>query len=542
VTDLKGPPEEHAEDRLAARQAPSGIRELTARELARWSWRQLTSMRTALILLLLLALAAVPGSLIPQTNQDSVKTTNWQAAHTTLTPIYNRLGLFDVYGAPWFAAIYILLMISLIGCIVPRLFVYWRGLRAQPPAAPRNLTRMPGATTYLTSESVEEVTKRAKAVLGRKRYRLRPATGSDAEPVETRVGEVSAERGYLREAGNLLFHISVIVVLVGFAVGSLFGYKGGVIVNVGDQYGFSNELTQYDDFDPGSLFRPSQLNWFNLRIHDFDVSWLKSGPRQGMAEGFKSDIQYQTSAGGPTKDYRLEVNHPLDIGGTEIFLIGHGYAPEVTVRDGKGNVVSSGPVVFLPEDQSFLSFGAIKPPSGSVALEGLFYPAEVTLPNGQPANVTGDIGDKSAAVLSLQAFTGDISKQAGSIYTLDTTGLKKVTAPGGKAFNLHVGQTVKLPDGLGSVTFDNVIHWNKLQISQTPFKHVALGGVVLALIGLLGSLFIRPRRVWVRARETADGTLVEVAVLDRSGNDEVGAVVSGLVAQLQGRTEEDEKA
>ncbi len=56
----------------------------------------------------------------------------------------------------------------------------------------------------------------------------------------------------------------------------------------------------------------------------------------------------------------------------------------------------------------------------------------------------------------------------------------------------------------------------------------------------MGSLFIRPRRVWVRARETADGTLVEVAVLDRSGNDEVDAVVSGLVAQLQGRTMEED--
>ena len=527
--DLKDP----AEDRLAARQAPSGIRELTARELARWSWRQLTSMRTALILLLLLALAAVPGSLIPQTNQDSVKTTNWQLAHTTLAPIYNRLGLFDVYGSAWFAAIYILLMISLIGCIVPRLFVYWRGLRAQPPAAPRNLTRMPAATSYTTSESVADVTARARTVLGRKRYRLRRN-----DPART--GEVAAERGYLREAGNLLFHISVIVVLVGFAVGSLFGYKGGVIVLVGDKYGFSNELTQYDDFDPGSLFRPSMLNQFSLHIHDFEVSWLKSGPRQGMAEGFKSDIRYETSANGPTKDYRLEVNHPLDIGGTEVFLIGHGYAPEITLRDAQGHIVSSGPVVFLPQDQSFLSFGVVKPPSSKVALQGLFYPAEVTLPNGQPANVTGDIGDKSAAVLSFQAFKGDLSKQTGSIYTLDTTGLTKVTAPGGKAFNLHVGQTAKLPDGLGSVTFDDVIHWNKLQISQTPFKHVALGGVVLALLGLLGSLFIRPRRVWVRARETADGTLVEVAVLDRSGNDEVGAVVSGLVAQLQGRTEEDE--
>jgi cytochrome c biogenesis protein len=543
VSDVKDPTESRAERAERERQHPSPIRELTARELARWSWRQLTSMRTALILLLLLALAAVPGSLIPQENIDSVKTTNWQAAHTTLTPIYRKLGLFDVYGTPWFAAIYILLMISLIGCIVPRLAVYWRGLRAQPPAAPRNLTRMPGATSYTTSQSAAQVTARAQEVLRQKRYRLRRVPTDSAS--EGAPQAVAAERGYLREAGNLLFHFSVIVVLVGFAVGSLFGYKGGVIVLEGDKYGFSNTLTQYDDFAPGSMFKASSLNWFNLRIHDFHVDWLKSGPRQGMAKGFKSDIRYQTDPDGPTKSYQLEVNHPLDIGGTEVFLIGHGYAPVITVRDGEGNIAYSGPTIFLPENQSFLSFGVVKAPGAKptgLGLEGLLYPSEVNLPDGTPVNVTGDIGDKTAAVLSLQAFKGDLGLTNGpqSVYTLDTSRMTQVTASGGRAFNLHVGDTVTLPDGLGSVTFDDVTRWNKLQISQTPFKHVALGGVILALIGLMGSLFIRPRRVWVRARETADGTLVEVAVLDRSGNDEVGAVVSGLVAQLQGRVEEED--
>lgn len=526
-------------DLMEEEQPVAPIRELSAREFARWTWRQLTSMRTALVLLLLLALAAVPGSLIPQENLDSVKTTNWQAAHTTLTPIYRRLGMFDVYGTPWFAAIYILLMVSLVGCIVPRLGVYWRAMRAQPPAAPRNLSRLPDSATYTTSESAAEVTARAEALLRKGRYRLRRAPAGAA----TGSGEVAAERGYLREAGNLLFHLSVIVVLVGFAVGSLFGYKGGVIVLVGDKYGFSNELTQYDDFSPGSLFRPSMLNWFDLHIHDFHVDWVDSGPQQGMAQGFKSQIRYEDSPTGTMKSYNLEVNHPLDIGGTEVFLIGHGYAPEVTVRDGKGNIAFSGPEVFLPENQSFLSFGVVKAQGAKpsqLGLEGLFYPSEITL-NGQPVNVTGDIGDGTNAMLSLQVWKGDLGLDNGpqSVYSLDTSKMTMVAAPGGKAWNLRVGQTATLPNGLGSVTFDGITRWNKLQISQTPFKHVALSGVVLALIGLLGSLFIRPRRVWVRARETADGTLVEVAVLDRSGADEDAAVATDLVARLQGRAEEE---
>ncbi|MBI2242542.1 MAG: cytochrome c biogenesis protein ResB, partial [Nocardioides sp.] len=285
--------------------------ELTLRELLRWTWRQLTSMRTALVLLLLLALAAVPGSIIPQEGVDSLKTSNWRSDHPKLTPVYERLGLFSVYDSPWFSAIYLLLMVSLVGCIIPRAILYWRGMWAQPPAAPRNLTRLPDHATYQTAVAPDAVLERARATLRRRRYRLSPEAG-DA---------VAAERGYLREAGNLLFHLAVVVVLVGFALGGLFGYKGGVILLVGDGYGFSNNLTQYDDFDPGSLFRDSDMEPFSFSIDDFSVEWLTSGPRSGMARGFESHLTYRESPDAPDRTYDLKVNHPLSIGNTDVFLI-----------------------------------------------------------------------------------------------------------------------------------------------------------------------------------------------------------------------------
>ncbi|HVI38719.1 MAG TPA: cytochrome c biogenesis protein ResB, partial [Gaiellales bacterium] len=220
------------EQKDEGRWSPSGDRdhhrragELTGRELVRWAWRQLTSMRTALVLLLLLALGAIPGSVIPQQGVDALKTQNWQAAHPHLTPIYDRLGLFSVYHSTWFAAIYLLLMISLVGCIVPRLFVYWRGYRQQPPAAPRNLTRLPDHASYTTEVEPAVVLDRAARRLSRG-HRVSTSSTNEGD------GWVAAERGQLREAGNLLFHLSVLVVLVGFGIGSLFGYKGGVILVV----------------------------------------------------------------------------------------------------------------------------------------------------------------------------------------------------------------------------------------------------------------------------------------------------------------------
>jgi cytochrome c biogenesis protein len=504
--------------------------ELTAWELVRWAWRQLTSMRTALILLLLLALGAIPGSVIPQRGVDALKTQNWQDAHPTLTPIYERLGLFSVYHSPWFAAIYLLLMVSLVGCIVPRLFVYWRGYRQQPPAAPRNLTRLPDHAAYTTDEEPDVVLERAARRLSRG-HRL--ATGD---------GWVAAERGQLREAGNLLFHLSVLIVLVGFGIGSLFGYKGGVILVVGN--GFSNSLTQYDDFDPGALFSADKMEPFCFTVHDFGVQWIDSGPRQGMARGFQAPLTYRESCQGdrstwsPEKSYDLRVNHPLTIGGTQVFLIGHGYAPVITVRDGQGHKLYDGPTVFLPQSANFESFGVVKAPGRTaghdIALEGLFYPT-FALINGDPVNVMGD--DRNPT-LSMLAYTGDLGLSSGvpqSVYTLDKSGLTRLDKPDGKMFrvDLQVGQTVQLPDGQGSVTFDGVRHWTRLQISRTPDVWLTLLGVCLALLGLLGSLFIRPRRVWVRARRSDGTTLVEVAALDRSGGGDLAPVLSSVVDSLQ---------
>jgi len=106
---------------------------------ARAFWRWLTSMRTALILLLLLAVAAIPGSVWPQRNLNPEKVTAYLVEHPQSGPWLERLWFFDVYASPWFSAIYLLLFISLIGCVVPRLSVYVKGLRARPPKPPRNL-------------------------------------------------------------------------------------------------------------------------------------------------------------------------------------------------------------------------------------------------------------------------------------------------------------------------------------------------------------------------------------------------------------------
>lgn len=513
------------------------MNELGIVELLRWTWRQITSMRTALMLLLLLALAAVPGSVVPQANVDALKVSQWQDAHPKLTPIYEALGLFDVYSSFWFSAIYGLLMVSLVGCIVPRLKVYFTGMRARPVKAPRNLTRFSDNATYTTDESVEQVVERAAALMRKRRFRTDVHVEDETPGAEAR--SVASERGYLREAGNLLFHFSILVVLAGFAAGSLFGYQGGMIVTVGN--GFSNNLTQYDDFVPGSLYKQEWMEPFAFDIEDFEVDWLYEGAGAGQARNFVSKLKYTEEPGAEEKTYDLKVNHPLTIGKTDVFLIGHGYAPSVTVRDSEGEVVYSGPTPFLPTDMSFRSFGVIKAPDAAgeqLAFEGEFYPTYDFEggPNGRgPYSFHGALNNP---FMSLTAYAGDLGLDEGvsqSVYVLDKTNVEMLTKDDGSMFrvDLRPGESVALPGGRGTVTFDGVERWNKLQISQTPGKLVALAGVVLALIGMIGSLYIRPRRVWVRARRADDGTThVEIGGLDRSAGGDVSEELAEIRAAL----------
>ena len=495
-------------------------------ELARWCWRQLTSMRTALLLLLLLALGAVPGSVIPQSDIAAADVSRWKEDHPTLAPLYERLGLFSVYDSPWFSAIYLLLMVSLVGCIIPRTFVYARALRTPPPAAPRNLGRLPSYASVESDEAPEVLLQRAQAALRRRRYRV--VVGDSA---------VSGERGYLREAGNLLFHVSVIVVLVGFAYGQLFGYKGGAIVMVGN--GFSNSLTQYDDFAPGSFFDPAELPPVSFDVDDFEVEFIEEGPQQGQPVDFGADLTYTEEPGAPEQQFHLEVNKPLVLDGISVFLVGHGYAPEITVRDGNGDVAYSGPTVFLPQDSSFASFGVLKVPDArpeGLAFDGMFFPTYSFTMDRGPFSVFPDALNPA---MSLLAYSGDLGMDDGapqSVYELDTDEMEKLSRPDGRDFRLDLapGRTIELPDGLGSVTFDGWQRWVKLQVSDSPGKGVALTGVVLALIGLMGSLFVRRRRAWVRVTVRDGRSYVEVAGLDRSTvaeglDDEVRALVGAVV-------------
>lgn len=494
-------------------------------EMLRWGWRQLTSMRTALLLLFLLALAAIPGSLLPQHGVNPVKVADFRTAHPGWAPWLDRLGLFDVYASPWFAATYLLLFVSLVGCVVPRSAQHWRAMRSRPPAAPRNLSRLPVSRSRVVGgRSPEDVLDRAERALRASHHRV--SVGD---------GWVAAEKGYLRETGNLVFHLALIVLLAGVALGSLLGVKGVVLVTEGE--GFADTVTQYDQITPGRAYDLDGLPPFSFTLDDFRATYETGAVQRGAARSFEADLTVRDEPGSAPRSATVEVNHPLYVNGFKAFLVGHGYSPVFVVKDGKGRVVVDQPVPCIPQDGNFTSSCVIKVPDArpeQLAFAGFFFPTVV--------DGGGAVSYFPAALnpeVYLNAYTGDLGLDDGiarSVYTLDTDGLTPLRKAGeGQPLvvALKPGESMTLPEGQGTITFQGVQEWATFQIAHDPGKNVALVGAIAAVGGLLLSLFVRRRRLWVRATSGPDGaTVVEVAGLAKTEAGSVDQDVDALVDLL----------
>ena len=498
----------------------------------RWMWRQLTSMRTALFLLLLLAVGAVPGSIWPQRSIDAARTADYIASHPTAGPWLDRLGFFEVYASPWFAAIYLLLFISLVGCVLPRSRVHWKAMRSAPPKAPARPARLPAGGTVEVDGSPEEVVAASRELLRDKRFRL--ASHDDAS--------VSAEKGHLKETGNLVFHLSLIFVIVGVAIGHLFGWKGDVIIPVGQS--FANTLARYDTFSPGPWVDADSLSPFELTVDQLDATFEENVTGRGQfgsPRDFTAHVTTRATPTSPARQSTIKVNHPLEMDGAGVFLLGNGYAPVITVRDGKGDKVYSGATPFLAQDNNYKSVGVVKVTGAQpeqLGFSGLFLPTATIDKELGPISV---FPDAKKPALALTVYEGDLfpGGRPQSVYLLDTAKMTQLKSDKGDPLRiwLEPGQTYQLPGGRGSISFDGVQRFAGLSIRHDPGKFVTLVAALLALAGLICSLVVRRRRVFVRVSPGAapGRTVVAVGGLAKGDDDGLQELVDRLVADLRTR-------
>jgi cytochrome c biogenesis protein len=489
-------------------------------------WRRLTSMRTALILLFLLAVAAVPGSLLPQRPLNPAKTSSYISAHGGWGRFLDAIGMFDVFGSTWFAAVYLLLFVSLVGCLVPRIRVHARAMARRPLPAPRNLDRLPESGRFATSDPPAVYAQAARSTLGR-RWRTELRT-EDSGAVT-----VSAEKGYSRETGNLIFHVALLATLLLIAIGRLYTYEGDRIVMQG--HGFCNTVVEYDTWRPGRFAAEGKVSpapFCITSMAKFTARYSASGEPQD----FRADVTYRPSVGAATRNATITVNHPLRLEGDRVYLEGHGYAPRITVRM-PGRAPTTDTQVFLPTDAStLLSEGSFQEPGKpgakqDIGIKGIFAPTPVDEGNGLITSVSPQV---TRPVLSIFVFKGDLNNNGvpRSVYALDTSRMKQIDK-----VNLQIGQTRALPGG-GSVTFDGWEPWANFQVSHDPAQGYLLFSALAMVLGLFGSLGVRRRRLWLRIAPAVDGgigspTVVTVGGLARSDSGNFTTEFAALLERLR---------
>jgi cytochrome c biogenesis protein len=491
-------------------------------------------MGTALALLFLLALGAVPGALLPQRSLNESKVEQYLAAHPTIGPWLDRLQLFDVFASFWFTAIYALLFISLVGCLTPRTIEHIRGLRAVPVGVPRNLGRLPKHAQADVAGSPEALAALISEELRGWRRVTRQVDG---------VTEISAEKGYLREFGNIVFHFSLLGLLAAVAIGKLFSYEGNVIVIANGGPGFcSASPAAFDWFRAGNSVDGTSLYPMCLRVNDFQARYLPNG----QATSFASNIDYQAGddlVSGTWRPYKLEVNHPLRIGGDRVYLQGHGYAPTFTVTF-PGGQTRTQTIQWRPDDAlTLLSSGVVRvdPPAGlyppdqrrkhQIAITGLLAPTQqldgTLLSSGFPA-----LNDPAVAIDIYRGDAGLDSGRPQSLFTLDSRLIEQKRLTKVKRINLTLGQDVRLDDGT-VVRFDKATSFVNLQVSHDPAQVWVLVSAMTMMAGLLVSLIVRRRRVWARITPDGPGTVrVELGGLARTDNSGWGGEFDSLTRRV----------
>jgi cytochrome c biogenesis protein len=517
--------------KMSEAKADAALPALGPKEMLRWAWTQLTSMRTALFLLLLLAVAAVPGSLFPQRPANPSVVTQYIKDNPDYGKLLDSLQLYDVYSSAWFSAIYLLLFISLIGCVVPRAIAHYKAMRSQPPRTPKRLSRLPEYGTLVIPADAgipaSEAIHSAAGLLKKRGYRVEVRDDDGARP------SLGAERGFLKEVGNLVFHTSLIGVLVSVAAGGLFGYSGQRILVEGDT--FVNTLVGYDQFTPGTNFQSGQLQPYSVQLDKFDITFdRESQGKFGQPIDFAAAVTTKENPDAPAQQETLKVNDPITLGGTSIYLTGNGYAPVVTIRDGAGNVAMQGPVVAKLQGDNYYSSVVIKVPDAKpdqLGFAGFFLPTAFVSNEG--VSFSGD-PELFNPQLTLNSYYGDLGLDDGApqnVFELDVENLTPLNARNLDAggITLAPGSSYTLPDGKGTISFDGVKRYIGVDIHHNPGQLYALIFALLAVAGLILSLYVNRRRAWVRTGTHEDGrTMVEYGLLARGEDHRLAAEAAAL--------------
>jgi cytochrome c biogenesis protein len=514
-------------------------------------WRTLRSMRTAIILLLMLAAASVVGSLVPQLPNSPARAAQFLEDHAFWGRAFQAAGFFDVFGSWWFVLITGLLFVSLVACLVPRSRAMIRAARARPIQA-RELDAFPSYAERHVSAAPGEAANAAARTLRKRRFRVE---------LDPDGGAVAAEKGSLREIGSLAFHWAFLLLLVAVIIGKGTGYIGHATIVEGD--GWTDARLNYDGQLRTGRFFSGDFSGTQITLQDFQDAYRETG--QPM--DYRSSLVLADADGGSQQTAEVKINHPVSFNGIRIFQYGFGWAAMVRVERG-GEVLFDGPVV-LGQDVASGENPLTQPWLGVVKLSTLRPQVGIALamfPDGEAylRSVASDVPQPmtraNAPFISYQVWQGKLLDNTlsgldtrfmhmrstgllGQGWTVDLARGCAISGPSGDLPGTSSNVTCPNAGGpdLLTMSFPELRQYSTLQISRDATVPYVLAAAILIVLGLLPALYVSRRKVWVRARSDGGGSILQVggfALQRKDRFDEEFADLVTAVTEAAGGTGE----
>ncbi len=462
-----------------------GIVEVVADKI----WKLFSSVKLAVVLLIILAVVSVIGTVIQQNQapEDYLK----EYSQGTID-LFETLGFFDLYHTWWFVLILLLFTANLTICTLERFPGVWKAVKApMRPMEEEGFKALPFRKEIAVKDGAESAEAVMLKALGGKRYR-------HLVTKEQGTTHISSQKGAYTRLGYIVTHISIILIFVGALIGVFFGFKGFLNLPEGEKSSFvylRNEPL-WDKIMAGFGISkspvvhdpragvPAMPLGFYVRCDDFEVDYYQNAGRPtGMPSEYWSLLSVYDAQQQKIFDKRIRVNDPLTHHGITFYQSSYGTIPNSTGRivlnvklknapgPGETVVVDPGASVYVASiDRTIKALG--------IAPFGMRDPA------------TGQVQFYQSRNDELVNPTVELEVLRGKTPVFRTQVMKVDTAEPVMPENY----VIRYVDYWGA-------RYTGLQVTKDPGVWIVYTGFILLCVGPLIAFFGSHRKIWVRIQD-----------------------------------------
>jgi cytochrome c biogenesis protein len=470
------------------------------------AWRTLTDVRFAVIQIILIAFFGLLGTMIKQLDAFAVHdpaTYQTQMAEIaarydpltilgvhigpTMVSTFQALGLFEIFNAPWFAVLLMLLVVSIIVCTLDRTPRLWRGVHVVHPVQPPPFYDL-SLSQRARFDEVEPDAEAITSELRRRHFRVRRQTDAAG------VTHVYGDRNQYFKLATLITHTGLILFLLGGAVTGAFGFE--TVIFVGDGQTAPVQAVGTPD---------------NLLVKNLGFEAPQRA--DGSFEDFRTNVAVYRG-GKEIARQVIRVNSPLSVAGFVFHQNTFGPAEDLTIRDSTGTLVWQGPLIMEGQAQGQPQ-GFLTIPGSSIGLFAVLEPQAAGGSAGQ--SYQGTLG-ASGPLLTILGVTPGADGSTQPLFA-GQIGLGQPTDP---------AQT-----GGYAITWTAASAFSGMVVKHDPGQPIIWLAYACLICGLALTFYLPRRRLWARL-EPDTGTLRLALLADRyvDAEREFGSLLDSIGDRL----------